>query len=470
VPDAINADRTIVIRYRVRNAIRFFTSGSAGSFDELYWNVTGNGWTMPIDSVHARVVLPEDVRPTRVAAYAGAAGSTSSDALIERDVNEVGFSSTRALYPYEGLTIGVGWPPGHISSRPSQAYQRLIDILRWLPILIPFLVFILAYRHWASHGRDPQEGSSVVHYEPVAGATPAELGTLVDNTADMPDITATLVDLAVRGYVHITELTEEHLFGLSKSTDYRIDIIRKRADWKDLKPHEASYLDALGQAAPRDAYTVKISELRNRFYKFLPEIRNAVYDELVEVGYYRERPDRTRAKWFGLTVLVAFALGSMTMVSLARAWITFDPAALIFATVVSIVVMLIFTQIMPARTVEGARARDAALGFKEFLSRVEEDRYKRMITSPEMFEKYLPYAMAFGVEEKWANAFKDIYREPPQWYTGGSGPFNVSSFSSSIGNMSSAAASSMASSPGSSGSGGGGSSGGGSGGGGGSGF
>jgi uncharacterized membrane protein len=93
-----------------------------------------------------------------------------------------------------------------------------------------------------------------------------------------------------------------------------------------------------------------------------------------------------------------------------------------------------------------------------------------MITSPEMFERFLPYAMAFGVEEAWAKAFRDIYREPPQWYSGGSGPFNVSSFSHSIGTMSSAASSSMASSPSSSGSGGGGSSGGGSGGGGGSGF
>ena len=124
---------------------------------------------------------------------------------------------------------------------------------------------------------------------------------------------------------------------------------------------------------------------------------------------------------------------------------------------------------MVARTTEGARAREAALGFKEFLSRVEEDRYKRMITSPDLFEKYLPYAMAFGVEEKWANAFKDIYRDPPNWYTG-TGQFDAVSFGHTISSMSNAAASSMSSSPSSSGSGGGGSSGGGSGGGGGSGF
>jgi uncharacterized membrane protein len=425
---------------------------------------------MPIDSVHGRVVLPTDVRPTRTAIYSGRLGVAGKDAVIQRNANEVAFSSTRALYPYQGLTVGVGWPPGHITSRPSPAHEQLLEFVRWVPLIIPFIILFVVYRFWDEYGRDPEEGSYVVRYEPVAGASPAELGTLVDNSADMQDITATLVDLAVRGYIHITELTEEHLFGLSKSKDYQIDIVRKRADWKDLKPHEVSYLDALGQAAPSDAYSVKVSELRNRFYKFLPEIKNAIYDELVTAGYYIERPDTTRGKWTGLTVLVAFVLGGLTILSVSRAWSTFDPVALIIATGASVFVMVIFAAIMPARTAEGARAREATLGFKEFLSRVDEARYKKMITSPELFEKYLPYAMAFGVEEKWANAFKDIYREPPQWYSGGVGPFNVSSFSSSIGNLSSVAASSMASSPGSSGSGGGGSSGGGSGGGGGSGF
>ena len=108
-------------------------------------------------------------------------------------------------------------------------------MIRWTPLLIPLIVFWLAYRRWDKKGRDPKEGSYVVRYEPVTGASPAEVGTLVDNDADMEDITATLVDLAVRGYVHITELTEKHLFGLTSSTDYQIDIIRKR-DWNGLKP------------------------------------------------------------------------------------------------------------------------------------------------------------------------------------------------------------------------------------------
>jgi uncharacterized membrane protein YgcG len=470
IPGAVNADRTIIIRYRVKNAIRyFFKSSDDGEFDELYWNVNGNNWSMFIDSLRARVVLPNNLQPTRVAVYTGYEGSTANDAIIERDGNETGFTSRHALYPYAGMTVAVGWPAGYIAGRPSRFHEQLMEIVSWTPLLIPLLVFIFAYRRWDRYGRDPVEGSYVVRYEPVAGESPGELGALVDNTADMPDVTATLVDLAVRGYLHITELKESHLLGLVKSTDYQFDILKNRSEWNSLKAHEVSYLDALSQCAQGDAYSVKMSEMTNKFYKFLPEIRNSIYDELVQSEYYRERPDRAKAKAWGIAVFVSFILGGLTILSLSRGFTLFQPVALVTATVVSLVTLGIFAQIMPARTVAGARAREGALGFKEFLSRVEEDRFKRMITSPELFEKFLPYAMAFGVEDNWANAFKDIYREPPQWYTG-TGRFDSVSFGHTISDMSSAAASSMASSPSSSGSGGGGSSGGGSGGGGGSGF
>jgi uncharacterized membrane protein len=471
VPGASNADQTIIIRYRVANAIRFFFArNNEPAFDELYWNVTGNSWTMPIDRVHARVVLPEGVTPTRTAVYTGARGSTATDAKIDKNGNVVDFTLLRGLSPYEGMTIGVGWPAGHISGRPSEGQVRLAAVLQWTPLLIPFLVFWLAFKSWQKRGRDPKEGSLAVQYEPLQGASPAELGTLVDHKADMPDITATLVDLAVRGFIRIEEVTESHLFGLSKSTDYIIHIIRKRSEWTTLKPHEQRYLEALAKAAPGDAYTVKVSQLKDKFYTSLPKIRDAIYDRLVENGFYLQRPDKVKGIWIGLAVLVLFVVGGLGVIVLKTMWMVLSPVALIAAAILSALILFVFAQIMPARTVEGARAREATLGFKEFLERVDSDRYKRMITSPEMFERYLPFAMAFGVEEKWARAFENIYREPPTWYVGGTGHFSATNFSSNISNMSSAAASSMSSSPSSSGSGGGGSSGGGSGGGGGSGF
>jgi uncharacterized membrane protein len=309
-----------------------------------------------------------------------------------------------------------------------------------------------------------------VQYAPVEGLSPAESGTLVDNKADMQDITATLVDLAVRGFIRIEEITESHLLGLSKSKDYILHLLGDPSRWTSLKQHEQRYLEKLGELAPIGESSVRISEMRNKFYGALPKIRDAIYEELVSAGYYLERPDTTQAKWGGLALFIGAAGTGLTILAVKSALVMISPVILIAATAVSTVIMFIFAGLMPARTETGARAREATLGFKEFLDRVDSERYKRMITSPQMFEKFLPYAMAFGVEDKWATAFEDIYREPPTWYVGGTGPFNASSFSHSISDMSSAASSSMASSPSSSGSGGGGSSGGGSGGGGGGGF
>jgi hypothetical protein len=490
IPGASDADRQVVIRYRVANAIRFFAdSSNEGALDELYWNVTGNSWTMPIDKVHARVVLPDGVTPTRTAVYTGARGSLAKDAKIDKNGNVVDFTLLHGLNPGEGMTVGVGWPPGAISSRPSeeelraaarapQAYigprgevrQPAPAVIQVLPLLIPLLVFYLVFKTWQKRGRDPKEGSTAVQYEPVAGASPAELGTLVDNTADLKDITSTLVDLAVRGFIKIEEKTESHLFGLAKSTDYIIHFVGDPAARRELKPHEQHYLSALRKLAPTGETSVKISELQDKFYTHLPSIRGAIYDNLVSSGYYLHRPDKVKGMWIGLAVMVAVLGAGLSALVASKLSLIFSPFAVIVAAVLSTVIMLVFAQIMPARTVPGARAREATLGFKEFLSRVESERYRQMITSPEMFERYLPFAMAFGVGDKWARAFEDIYREPPDWYIGGPGHFSAINFTSSINSMSSAAASSMSSSPSSSGSGGGGSSGGGSGGGGGGGF
>ena len=473
VPGADNADRTVIIRYRIDNAIRFFFEhGKEPAFDELYWNVTGNSWTMPIDNVHARVVLPDGVTPTRTAVYTGESGSTVRGAAIAKIGNQVEFNSRYALGPNEGMTIGVGWPPGHIATRPSSEPDRFLKVVRWLPVLVPFLVFILGYRAWSRSGRDPAEESYVVHYEPVEGTSPAELGTLVDNRADMADITATLVDLAVRGFVRIEEHSESHMLGMSKNTDYTIHILRDAAQRQGLKRHEQLYLQGLDDATTSDPTSVKMSELANRFYTSIPIIKEAIYDSLISKGYYIKRPDEVMAKWIFLGALAAFAGIMLGVLSTKLLWSRFSTYMMIGAGLASALILFGFAELMPARTVAGARAREATLGFREFLSRVDSERFKKMITSPAMFEKFLPYAMAFGVADKWAKAFEDIYREPPTWYVGGTGTFNAMSFSHSISNMSSAAASSMSSSPSSSGSGsgGGGSSGGGSGGGGGSGF
>jgi uncharacterized membrane protein len=107
---------------------------------------------------------------------------------------------------------------------------------------------------------------------------------------------------------------------------------------------------------------------------------------------------------------------------------------------------------MPARTVKGARLAEQVKGFGEFLRRVEKDRFERVVKTPEMFERYLPYAMALQVEDRWARAFQDIYTEPPTWYVGNyHGTFNATRFSTSMSDMTSSAGTAMSSMPRSSG-------------------
>jgi uncharacterized membrane protein YgcG len=215
---------------------------------------------------------------------------------------------------------------------------------------------------------------------------------------------------------------------------------------------------------------VRLADLKNKFYKQLPGLRDGLYSGLVSGGFYRARPDRVRAAYIGGGVAAGIAIGVASAAIMGA--LGMQPVAGILAGILSGAVIVLFGIFMPARTVQGTRGLESILGFQEFLSRVEADRLQRMVKTPEMFEKLLPFAMALGVEDNWARAFEGIYREPPQWYTGPPGVFQARAFTGSLSRMSTQAAAVMASSPrSSSGSGfSGGSSGGGFGGGGGGGF
>jgi hypothetical protein len=496
VPGAQDATRTVVIHYIVHNAIRFFDEGNIGPLDELYWNVTGNSWEIPMEQASARITLPDGVVPKQSSGYTGPAGSRESAVTIETSGNVVTFTATRAFAPGEGLTAAVGWEPGVIP-RPRPPSALMQGIGEGVPLMLPIVVFLLALGAWRRTGKDPEARAISVQYEPPAQLTPAEVGTLVDHKADMHDITATLVDLAVRGFLQIEKRQEKKLLGLINSTEYVFHLKIPRHEWRGLFEHEQLYLNALfeyaddskdlrgvmklfgggdneppdlsGAGAGQTYGSVELSSLKNRFYKDLKGIRKAVYTSLLTKGHYARDPENVKTGWIlggiGLIVASIFVTGWIS----DSGFLGLNPGLVAGAGVTSGLILLVFSQLMPARTLRGARARETALGFKEFLSKVEEDRFKRMITSPEMFEKYLPYAMAFKVEERWAKAFEDMYTEPPRWYTGyDGGAFRASVFAHDMNALSSVAGSTMASSP--SGSGGGGSSGGGSGGGGGGGF
>jgi hypothetical protein len=435
IPNTVNADRTIIIQYRVENALRFFLSRSKeGEIDELYRNVVGSTWDMLIDSVHAHVVLPDGVAPTRAAAFLNQ--WTPADAKIEVVGSEVDISHASKISRMSGLEIDVRWPAGSISPRATEEGERLAGLVRRSPMLLPFVVFFLAFVKWMKRGLNPEEGSIQVEFEPVDGASAAELGALVDSSVDVRDVTSTLVDLAVRGYIRIEETAQSKIMGLGDHAEYIIHIVRKHAEWIGLKPHEIRVLGAVSSASPHDPFNVLVSQLRSTFPSALPRIRDGVFDSLVARGYYRERPDELRRKWIGLALILASLGYGLAKLGEAMMWVTFAPDAVLTAGVASGIIVLAFGLIMSTRTLAGVRARASALGFREFLSRVESERYKKMITSPEMFDRLLPYAIAFGLEKKWtstfASTFETIARHQPEWYTSDAGTFNPFGLSHSM--------------------------------------
>ncbi len=321
---------------------------------------------------------------------------------------------------------------------------------------------------WYCHGRDPRVRPVVVRYQPPAGLTPAEAGTLLDDRVDMRDIAATMVDLAVRGYLSIEERPQP-----SSKSDYVFHL--RNGQWLALKPHEQQVLGGIFSSRPAGTAgadrTVPLSQLENVFYKRLPEIKKAVLDSLTKQALYAARPDKVRKRYFIVAVVVAVLVAYAGLI--ASEQLGMAEAPFIVAAYLTFAVMGVFAWFMPARTSLGTRALEEVLGFQEFLTQVEGPRLERMVKTPQLFEAFLPFAMAFRVQMQWAAAFDAIYVSPGSWYVGTPGQsFRAQDFASGLSEMSSSVGSTLKSSPRSSDDSGfsSGSSGGGSGGGGGGGF
>jgi hypothetical protein len=528
VPGAEDATRTVVFHYRVRDAIRFLED-----HDELYWNVTGNEWDVPIESSSAHIELPADVTGLHAISYTGAFGSRAHDAQVRLSTNAVDVSSTRPLAFHEGLTAVVGWDKGFVHE-PSGLSKLAFYLFSNWPLFLPVFAFLVMFWLWWTRGRDPERDSITVQYEPPDKLSPAECGTLVDNEAAMRDITATLVDLAVNGYLTIEQKDQEGLLGLTHHRDYVFHLKRPPAQWDGARAHERAMLGGifyegssiLTDSAPNPSQlstqspgiqgnapisgsspsqavssavstppvvenysaafraasdfgetpqiSVALSELQNRFYTQLPTIRNCIFDSLMQDGYYLHRPDTVRQGYIGVGAVIGGLMFFLAR-TLASGTNTSETAWVI-AGFLTAAVICGFGWFMPARTLTGARTYAKVLGFEDFLSRVESDRIARMQNAPALFEKFLPYAMALHVEKKWVQAFQGMAIEPPRWYQGAYvGAFQPYLFVNDLGVMSSQVGTVMASSPrsvssGGSGFGGGGGAGGGFGGGGGGGF
>jgi hypothetical protein len=429
IPGAADTTRVVNIDYVVRNGIRFFGSDAADNYAEFYWNVTGNDWPVPIDHASAFITLPENsTGGIRAQAFTGAYGSKQNDATVQVNGADVSFETTHPLPMRGGATIDVYIPQGIIKAPSS--LTKLGWFLGSNPILfLPLLTLAAMFALWHSVGRDPDPGVSVApQYEPPKGICPAEAGTLIDDAIHPRDITSTIVDLAVRGYIKIEEKVETILVFHHK--DYLFHLLKPREQWgPDLTPHERVMLDNifLGGAETR------LSSLKNRFYTVIPVVRQDIMASLKSKGIYMLDPDSAN----GYSIAAGVAIALLVVGVQVLGWINlFNSIPLLIGSVLlSALIWWLFARQMTAKTLAGARTRIAVLGFEEFMNRVDADRLKRM--PPDTFEKFLPYAMALGVEHHWAQAFDGIVQNPPSWYVspGGYTGFSPLYFSNSMHSM-----------------------------------
>ena len=440
VPGARDAERIVVLRYRIQEGVTFICG-----HDEFYWNVLGATSTAPVQHMTVRVIPPEGIAGLRADAFAGAEGSEERNATFNADSGFVSAATTAPLGAGLGFTVVAGWDSG-VVEQPS-AFDRFLEWLaRYWSLILPPVAFGLMWSRWRSRGRDPAMLPIVTQYDVPEGITPGEVGTLLDERADMRDVTATLVDLAVQGRLRIDETEGTKVFGMEFGESFRFVQTAPDIQTPPAKNHEAKLLSALFDGRSQ----VELEDLKNEFYKDLPGIREAMMECLVSRGVYTKRPDRARAAWvvggIMLGVALFFLLGFLG---------TSSALALVLVPPLTALPVIVFGWLMPARTTAGTRLIEKLRGFREFLERVDGDRLRRMKIAPDAFEKMLPFAMALGVEKKWGEAFDGLAQEPPRWYHTRHGrPFRPAVFVGDLGRMSTATASTMASQPRSSGSGG----------------
>jgi uncharacterized protein (TIGR04222 family) len=484
-------DQLITGRHSYR--VAYTVQGSMNAFqnhDELYWNAIGDEWALVIDDVTVEVTAPGGI--VGVACFQGPLGSTLECDRASARGDTASFTQAR-LFRFDALTVVVGVEKGAVDVPPPILEERwsLTSAFALTPISgagaggIAILgIAGFAYLAW-TRGRDRRYvGSQVdqvmgnphgasqhvpigegdveapVEFAPPEGIRPGQVGTLTDERANTLDVSATIVDLAVRGFLVIHEIGKQGFFG---KPDWRL--VRLEADDSVLRPYERLLLGGLF----RDGDETTLSSLRTTFAERLSRVEDSLYVDAQQQGWFTTRPDKVRARWrligFGLTVL-----GIVATIVLAKG----THLGLVgLATLVVGLVFLFGAGRMPARTAKGTAMLRRIRGFRQVIATA--DRYMaRWAEQENVFPKMLPYAVVFGLTDKWAKTFATLASDPATtsamaWYV----PIQASGldgFAEAIDGFTVATSGTMSSTPagsGSSGFGGGGFSGGGGGGGGG---
>ena len=471
-PDVTISGRvTYVIAYRLQGALNAFAADDGFSFaahDEFFWNVTGNGWEATIESAAVTVRLPDATAGNAFAACYEGRYSTS-----ECDISGGGavlqYTATRPLYPGEELTIVAGWPSGivdvqppFLDDRPSIDDYFELDWIEWAGVALAAIAGIaLLLRAWWLWGRDrryrtifyltedAEEHTAplfghfpiVVEYLPPDDLRPAQMGVIVDERADTLDVTATIIDLAVRGYLTIEEHEKTGWFG---KTDWELHKVEPAPD-EELLPYEKKLYSSLF----RNRTSVKVSKLKTKFHKQLSEVKDKLYDDAMEHKWFPRNPETMRNLWTFIGIAwavagVALSIGAALLIGRGLIGVPI---------VVTGLLMMVVSRGMARRTAHGSETMRRVLGFKRYIVTAE-TRRAEFEESVNLFTRYLPFAIVFECVDKWAEAFEgleDQLSESTAYWYHGVAPFHIGAFSSGLGDFSSSVSSAISSTPGGSG-------------------
>lgn len=416
---------TYVIHYVVQNAIRF----SNPDFDELYWNLNGNFWDLEIDKFHASIIFPQEIKTqnSKVEYYTGDFGSKDKGLATYKwsSPNVLEFVSTKTLLKRQGITASITFPKNIITPYQPSFLEKYGE---YLYFLIPLAVLAILFLLWRKYGDDPDFNKTIIaEYEIPAGLSPIETGMIMKSGGfNNTFITAEIISLATKGLITIKEIESKVLFFTNKDHE----LTKNYNPEADKTLNEAQH--EIVEGIFKDGQTVKLSSLKNSFYKNIPAIKKATTKILKDKGYLE-----TTGFYMGnilkglgaLLVILSVPLGSSSFF-------------LTISLFVTAVIMIVFSFIMPKRTLAGTEMNWKINGFKLFMETVDKDRAE-FYEKENIFEKCLPYAILFGMTKIWINKIKEIYGQEyfashvPIWYVGSTNSFDVDSFGNFIENLSS---------------------------------
>jgi uncharacterized membrane protein len=406
--ETITGEHSYTITYNVKAALNYFDN-----YDELYWNVTGHNWDVPINQVSANIVLPGQVSANNLqtACYAGPEGSDTACSQISAVGSSSVVAEAERLSAGEGLTVAVGFPKRLISEPlvTQKAWWWLMA--NWI-MVFPGVVFIVMLYLWFRYGRDPDSQTIMAQYEPPEDMLPTLVGALINESVDDRDITAGIIYLAQQGFLTLTRKEETQLVFFD-SVDYAITLDRpvEQAPTDTLQ----DILDMLFGSGASVGTTVTVSDMKNdrSVARKIKTLKKDVYKEMTDRDFFVSNPrKRVGSAWVG-GILLLLVMGVLTAV--------FENIWYLASGGVSAAIIVGFGYLMPKKTEKGARTKEHVLGFEHFLTMTQENRlefHNAPERTPEEFMEYLPYAIAMGVETEWAEQFSDIYIETPDWYAG----------------------------------------------------